>query len=312
MDKLGDIKLFIQVIKSGGLAAAGRKVGLSPASMTARINSLEKYYGVKLLNRTTRLVRPTEEGLYFYHSCERILSDLDQVESKIQLGKTSLSGRIKITAPSDLGRQHVSKVIAEFSKKYPRVQPFLHLSDGITNIIEDGFDVGIRFGTLSDSRLIAKKLATNYRVLCASPEYLAERGTPTSPSELSQHNCLAMVRLNEPMTTWYFKTDDGIQKIMIEAARHSNDGALIRQWALEGAGIALKSVWDIADDLKEKRLVSILDEYIPNFDQKDLTKETGIHVIYPNREFLPSRSRAFIEALSLYFEASDKAVSLLI
>ena len=309
MDKLGDIELFVQVIKSSGLAAAGRKMGLSPASMTARINTLEKRYGVKLLNRTTRLVSPTEEGLYFYQACERILADLAQAESKIQLGKTSLSGPIRITAPSDLGQQHISQVITAFINKHPNVQPFLHLSDGIVNILEDGFDLGIRYGALSDSRLIAKQLADNHRVLCASPDYLKKRGTPASPSELSKHDCLAMIRLSEPMTTWYFQTEKGVQKVIIQAARQSNDGALIKRWALEGAGVALKSIWDIADDLKENRLVTILDKYTQNFNQKDLAGEAGIHVIYPNREFLPRRTRAFIEELSQYFENTTQTTS---
>jgi len=302
MDKLGDMDLFVRVIKQGGLAAAGREVGLSPARMTARINNLEARYGVRLLNRTTRKVSLTDEGRAFYKDCERILSEVEQAELSLQSGKECLSGPLRITCMSDLGRQHIAPLLSAFVKDNPEVTPYLHLSDGITNLAEDGYDLGIRYGNLIDSTMIAKKLASNRRVLCASPEYLKKRGTPQSPQDLLNHDCLAMVRVNEPLTKWYFKNAKGeSQALLIQPKRASNDGALIRQWLLDGAGIGLKSELELLEDLKNKCLVKVLEDTLQDFDEKGASDGADLHVIYPSRKYLPQRTREFIELLVIYF-----------
>ena len=301
MDKLGDIDLFVRVIKSQGLAAAGREVGLSPARMTARINGLEERYGVRLLNRTTRQISLTDEGREFYVACERILAEVEQAETSLQIGQTSFSGALRITAPSDLGQQHIAPVLSTFVDKHPSIKPYLYLSDSVTDLIGDGFDLGIRFGTLEDSTLIARKLTSNRRVLCASPNYLKRKGIPATPEELVHHDCLSMVRMTEPLTTWYFQQKNEKKSIVIKASRASNDGALIRRWAVEGAGIALKSYWDIADDIKAKRLVTIMDNYQHDFNRTGTCHGADLHAIYPNRQFIPQRTIAFINALTSHF-----------
>lgn len=301
MDKLGDIDLFVRVIKNQGLAAAGREVGLSPARVTARINGLEERYGVRLLNRTTRQISLTNEGSQFYTSCERILAEVEQAETSLQTGQTSFSGTLRITAPSDLGQQHIAPVLSKFVDKHPNITPYLYLSDSVTDIVSDGFDLGIRFGTLEDSTLIARKLTSNRRVLCASPEYLKRKGTPKTPEALAQHDCLTMVRMTEPLTTWHFQSTDDKRSISIKAARSSNDGALIRRWAIEGAGIALKSYWDIAEDLKAKRLVTIMDNYKHDFSRTGTSIGADLHAIYPNKKFISQRTIAFINALKEHF-----------
>jgi DNA-binding transcriptional LysR family regulator len=306
MDKLGDIDLFVRVIKCQGLAAAGREVGLSPARMTARINGLEERYGVRLLNRTTRQISLTDEGRQFYTSCERILAEVEQAETSLQTGKTSFSGALRITAPSDLGQQHIAHVLSTFIDKHPDIIPYLYLSDSVNDLVSDGFDLGIRYGSLEDSTLIARKLTSNRRVLCASPDYLKSRGIPTTPEELVHHSCLTMVRKAEPLTTWHFQTSEEKRSISIKAARSSNDGALIRRWAIEGKGIALKSYWDVADDLKTKRLVTIMDNYQPDFSRIGASAGADLHAIYPNRKFIPQRTIEFIKALTEHFSLETK------
>jgi DNA-binding transcriptional LysR family regulator len=307
MDKFGDIDLFVRVIKCEGLAAAGREVGLSPARVTARINGLEERYGVRLLNRTTRQVSLTEQGRDFYASCERILVEMEQAETSLQTGQTSFTGVLRITAPSDLGQQHIAPVLSKFVELHPGITPYLHLSDRITDLGGDGFDLGIRYGTLDDSTLIARKLASNSRVLCASPHYLERRGMPLIPEDLTQHDCLSMIRMTEPLTTWYFQQAHDKRSISIHAARASNDGALIRRWAIEGVGIALKSYWDIAEDLKAKRLVTILDNYALDFNRTGTSSGADLHAIYPNRKFIPQRTTALIEALKTHFSSTEKS-----
>lgn len=307
MDKLGDIDLFVRVIKSQGLAAAGREVGLSPARMTTRINGLEERYGVRLLNRTTRQISLTDEGREFYVACERILAEVEQAETSLQTGQTSFSGTLRITAPSDLGQQHIAPVLSTFVDKHPSIKPYLYLSDSVTDLVGDGFDLGIRFGTLEDSTLIARKLTSNHRVLCASPNYLKRKGIPTTPDELVQHDCLTMVRMAEPLTTWHFQSINGKRSISIKGARSSNDGAVIRRWAIEGAGIALKSYLDVATDLESKRLVTIMDNYQHDFSRIGASVGSDLHAIYPNRKFTPQRTIEFIRALTEYFSLETKS-----
>lgn len=305
MDKLGDIDLFVRVIKKGGLAAAGREVGLSPARVTARINELENRYSVRLLIRTTRHVSLTDAGREFYAGCERILAEVEQTEARLQAGQESFTGPLRVTATSDLGQQHIAPILSKFVEQHPDITPCLHLTDGVVNLIEEGFDLGVRYGVLPDSTLVARKLADSRRVLCASPDYLKRKGVPTTPDALSKHDCLAMVRATELLTSWHFQTVDGTQSVVIQPARASNDGALIRHWALEGAGIVLKSFWDVANDLKAKRLVTVLDNYTQDFERLGTTGGADLHVVYPNREFLPLRTRGFIEALVEYFSANN-------
>jgi len=330
MDKLGDMDLFVRVVKNSGLAAAGREVGLSPASMSARMNTLEKRYATRLLNRSTRHVSLTETGQQFYESCLRILADVSEVESQILRDQNLLTGSLRITVSSDIGRQHIAKALSLFVKNNPNITPYLHLSDSIVNITEQGFDCAIRHGDLPDSSMIAKKLASNHRVLCASPDYLKRKGNPKNPQALQEHDCLTMTRGNEPLTNWFFQshTNDpkhsasGLQTIGIKASRSSNDGAMVRQWALEGAGIALKSYLEVAEDIKQKRLVIVLEEFMPDFIKGRTTDNTSnkpsqnlfnsadLHVVYPSRQHQPKRVKAFIEALLVYFKALEKGGSM--
>lgn len=325
MNKLGDMDLFVRVVKNSGLAAAGREVGLSPASMSARMNTLEKRYETRLLNRSTRHVSLTETGQKFYESCLRILADVSEVESQIFRDQDLLTGSLRITVSSDIGRQHIAKALSQFVKKNPNIKPYLHLSDNIVNITEAGFDCAIRHGELPDSSMIAIKLASNHRVLCASPDYLKQKGYPKNPQALQEHDCLTMTRGNEPLSNWFFQSHtntqnnskhsaSGLQIVEINASRSSNDGAMVRQWALEGAGIALKSYLEVAQDIKEKRLVIVLEEFMPDFikgrankkPSQDLSNSADLHVVYPSRQYQPERVKAFIEALKHYFARLEK------
>ncbi len=308
MNKLEDIDLFVRVVNSKGLAAAGREVNLSPASMTARINRLEKHYGVKLLNRTTRRITLTDEGRTFYEDCIRILNDIEQAEDTLIKGRSFLSGQLNITSPSDIGRQHVSELIAQFVQEHPKISINLHLSDEVENLIEHNFDLGIRYGLLDDSRMISRKLSNhsrthNARVLCASPSYVKKYGMPKTPEELSEHQCLTILRKGEAVTNWHFKTSTLQKVITIKPTLSSNDGAQIRQWALSGYGIALKSYWDVKNDLTSNKLVEVLTDYSKNMDIDGIKGSADLHVIYPSREYLPERTRAFIDRLLDHFQS---------
>lgn len=306
MNILGDMELFVRVVHCNGLAAAGRELGLSAASMTARIKALENRYQVKLLTRTTRSIALTDEGREFYKDCLNILADVKEAETKLTSGREALSGPLRISATSDLGQQHIAKVLDAFTNEHPEVVPYLHLSDAITNLTENNLDLAIRYGQSTEGSLISKKLASNWRVLVASPDYLKKHGTPESIDELKQHQCLTMVRIRTHLSTWYFENSAGEQSIQINPALSCNDGAVVRRWAVEGRGIALKSIWDVADDIKHSRLVTILDPYTHNYQSTGTSLGTDMHVVYPSREYLPTRTRSFINALSEYFSKISK------
>lgn len=313
MNLLEDMNLFVRVVRCGGLAAAGRELGMTPSNVTMRINNLEKHYQVKLLIRTTRSINLTDDGTEFYNDCLITLDKINQVENKLKSGQESVSGPLRITATSDLGRQHIAPVINNFINDFPDVQLFLNLSDAITNITENNIDLAIRYGIPSDSLLIAKKLATGRRVLCASPKYLDHYGTPKSINDLKQHLCLTMVQIRTPMTSWYFDTPEGEKSMIINPSRSCDDGAQIRQWALEGAGIALKSIWDVVNDINSGHLVTLLDKYNPDYQSKKTTIGSDLFVAYQDRKYIPKRTRKFIQYLQNHFkeleEHSNQSIS---
>ena len=205
-----------------------------------------------------------------------------------------------------MGQQYIAPLLSKFIAQHPEIQPHLYLTDGIVNLAEQSFDLGIRYGHLPDSSLIVRKLAASHRVVCASPDYLKRKGIPETPQALTEHDCLVMVRVTEPLINWYFQTPNGQETVTINAARSSNDGALIRRWALEGAGIALKSYLDVAADLKAKRLVTVLDYFIQDFNKQSTLGESDLQLVYPSRQYMPKRVQGFIDLLVDYFHSMNE------
>jgi len=302
MDKFSDMTLFVSIVKNQGLAAAGRELGLSPASVTARLQSLEARYGVKLLNRSTRHISLTDSGAMYHQACLDIIDSVQETENLLQTGTNEVRGTLKISAPRDIGKQYISPILSDFSQRYPDVIPYLYLNDNLSNLAESGLDIVIRYGELADSNLISRKLASSRRVLCASPQYLAKKGTPITPQDLAQHDCLAMVRSNEELKTWHFQDQDQHNIITVVPKRFSDDGEVIRQWALDGAGIALKSVLDVQEDIKQQRLVTVLNGYMKNFNASTSSSGSDLNVIYLSRQYQPKRLRLFLEFLMEHFQ----------
>lgn len=303
MDKFSDMTMFVNIVKHQGLAAAGRELGLSPAAMTARLQALEERYGVKLLNRSTRHVSLTDSGELYYKACIEILDNVSEAENLIQNGVKEVKGPLKIVAPKDIGKQYILQILSEFTELYPDVVPYLYLNDHLSNIAESGMDIVIRYGELVDSSLISRKLGASRRVLCASPGYLDKHGIPLKPQDLVKHNCLAMLRNNEELKIWHFQEQGNKNSITVLPKRFSDDGEVIRRWTLEGAGIALKSVLDVQADIKEKRLVTVLNGYMKNFDTSTSVSSTDLNVVYISKKYQPKRIRLFLDFLFERFSA---------
>ena len=297
MDKFSDMAMFVSIVKHHGLAAAGRDLGLSPATMTTRLQALEERYGVKLLNRSTRHVSLTDSGELYHKACIEILDNVSETENLILNGVKEVKGSLKISAPKDIGKQYILPILSEFCKQYPDVVPYLYLNDDISNIAESGIDIVIRYGELADSSLISRRLSSSQRVLCASPEYLAKHGTPLTPQDLVNHDCLAMIRSHEELKTWHFQDQDKKNAITVIPKRFSDDGEVIRYWALEGAGIALKSVLDVQDDIHNLRLVTVLNGYMTNFNTSISASSADLNVVYISKKYQPKRIRLFLDFL---------------
>lgn len=302
MNIVKDMELFVSIVHCDGFAAAGRELGISPSTVTMRIKNLENHYQVKLITRTTRSINLTNSGREFYQDSLRILDNIKQVENNLKSSQEAISGPLRITATSDLGRQHIIPFINDFTRKHPEVKPFINLSDSVTDLTESNIDIAIRYGMPVDSQLIARKVADSRRVLCASPDYLDRYGIPKTFSDLKEHLCLTMVQARAPMSKWYFDTPEGEKSITVTPSRSCDDGAQTRQWALEGAGIALKSFWDVANDLKANRLVTVLDQFHPDYKSKKSSIGADLFIAYQDRHYVPARTREFIKELKLYFE----------
>lgn len=302
MNILKDMELFVRVVHCDGLAAAARELGVTPSSVTMRIKNLEKHYNVKLLTRTTRSINLTGAGHEFYQDSLRMLDDINGMEHRLKASQETISGPLRITATSDLGRQHIVPLLNDFIKEHPGVTPFLNLSDSFSDLTENNIDIAIRYGTPFESQLITHKIVDSHRVLCASPAYLKHCGVPKTYTDLKNHSCLTMVQFRTPMSKWYFATPQGEKSLVIQPSRSCDDGALVRQWAVDGAGIALKSYWDVANDIDTNRLVTILDKFRPDYRSKKVSVKPDLQIAYQDRTYVPLRTHEFIKQTKRYFD----------
>jgi len=295
MDNLGDIRLFVEAASLGSLSAAGRKLALTPAAASARLAKLEEALKTRLFERTTRQLRLTEEGRLYLEHCRLALQSLDDAHAALQSGRNIVRGKLRISATSDLGRNLLSTWLDEFNAEYPDVSIALMLSDGLSNMLQDDIDLAIRFGVPPDSSLIARKLAGNQRVLCASPGFVARYGAPAEPRELEKFRCIVHGTLPGAIYEWRFRrgTEEQTYVIPAETARETNDGAVARVWALRGQGVTVKSIWDIAADVQAGRLTILLPEW--------RCPDAPLHALYHRNRYLTPRLRALLGFLVARF-----------
>ena len=288
---LDNIALFLQIVEKGSLVAAGREAGLSPTTVSERLATLESHFGVVLLNRTTRALNLTEEGRTLVEGAKQVLGDVQDLESRSRLGAETLSGTIRVSAPSDLGRTLVSTEIHRFLAAHPAIAIELLLSDGYVDVVGQGFDIALRFGPVTDSSLRVRPLGPQQRVVCAAPSYLDARGAPDQPEDLKSHNCLVMRFGSSLDNVWRFGEAATQQAVTVRGDRVANDGALVRQWCLAGHGVMLKSALDVAADLRSGALVQLLARYAP--------PPTPLQMLFPPSRAQPKRVRALADQLAL-------------
>jgi DNA-binding transcriptional LysR family regulator len=289
---LQEMAVFSRVVSSGSLSAAGRELGISPALVSRRLAGLEARLGVRLINRTTRSLNLTVEGARYYEACTRVLAEIEEADAEVSVGRVEPQGTLKVALPASFGHQHVAPLVPQFGLRHPKVQLALSLSDRTVNIMDEGFDMAVCIADLQDSSLAARRLAPNRRVVCASPAYLQANGTPNTPEELVRHNCLVT---SDFSANWDYKAPDGRPGSVRVSGRYSCDNwEVLREWALAGLGIALKSTWDVYRQLAEGSLVALFPGYAFHTD-------VAIYAVYPHRRFLPAKTRVFIEFLAASF-----------
>ncbi|MCV6610810.1 MAG: LysR family transcriptional regulator [Amphritea sp.] len=285
------LRLFIRVAATQNISAAGAELGLSPAVASSHLNKLEEGLGVRLIHRTTRRVALTEEGKAFLAHAEEVLASVEAARASVGAGQASPSGTLRVSAPASFGRMHLVPAVGEFLKHYPDLNVEFRLSDSIVDLVEGGFDVAIRNAELKDSTLIARKLATDKRIICASPRYLEQYGEPTSPEQLAEHQC---VNLIGGLDSWVFETDSGQVSIKPKGHFRADNGEAVRDACASGIGIALNSAWSVYRHLQEGSLVQILKDY-------PLVSDTAIWAVYPSSRLLAPKVRAFIDYFAKAF-----------
>lgn len=288
MDTLTSMKVFATVVAAGSFTAASDRLDMSRAMVSKYVINLEEHLGTRLLNRTTRRLSLTESGSTYYESCLQIISDVKEAEQAVgQLTSTPL-GTLKITMPFAFGLHRLGPVLAEYVHLYSKVKLELSCNDRYVDLIEEGFDMAIRIGTLPESRLIARKLGIASSVVCASPAYLKQNGIPAKLEDLTGHSCLGYTYINNG-NEWRFRNGDVDEAIHIEGAIKANNGDMLRLAALNGAGLILQPLFIVEEDLKSGRLVQVLHEYAAT--------DFGIYAVYPSRKHLSAKVRTFVDFL---------------
>ncbi|MBS0216141.1 MAG: LysR family transcriptional regulator [Proteobacteria bacterium] len=294
MTRISDLDLFLHVLDQGSISAAARSLGLSAAVASQRLKRLEDELGVRLFHRTTRRLHPTPEGLALAQQGRPLVEELESLGASLREGASEVSGTLRVTLSATFGRLYVSPVLPEFMARHPRLRLRLHLTDQSVDLVSEGYDLAIRIGALQDSTLAARRIASNRRVVCASPDYLARRGEPRTPQELADHDCLLLFGRDGAHDLWRFAGPDGADATVRVRGRFESDlGEFIRDAGLAGEGIATFSVWHVIDDLRAGRMRVILPDYqLP---------VTAISAVTPHRRTTPPRVRAFVDFLGEKF-----------
>ena len=287
MSLLENIRVFVRVVEQDSMSAAGRQLRLSPAVVSHRIQSLEAHLGVRLLNRTTRRVQPTEQGLAFYQASLEVIASVERAENVAAGAGGAPQGTLRVTAPLGFARRILAPLVPAFQAAHPQVTLQLRLSEHIIDLLTESVDVAVRLAILSDSSLIARKIVDCERVLCAAPAYLSEAGIPETPEDLLDHNCLLLRFPGSQQYRWTLQSPDGPKPVSVNGRFDADDGDVLTTWALAGQGIVLKPLWEVAEHLRSGALLPLMLDHAP--------EPAPLSILYPHRRLLPARVKVFAD-----------------
>ncbi len=294
MDTIDTMRAFLAVAYEGSFTSAGKRLGLSTRLVSKYVAQLESRLSTQLFNRTTRSVALTDVGLAYLERCRPIVEQIDELEDLVQEKQSALAGLIRITAPTGFGSNNLALALVPFMQAHPEVDIDLKLTDNRVALVEEGFDLAIRIGVLRDSTLIARKLSDMPLVVCASPEYLAERGHPGDPMALATHNCLIDENPADA-TAWRFRTGSRDFVVKVAGAFHANAPAAIANMAIAGLGIARCPHYVVARSLENGTLEHLFQDYD--------TESFGLYALYPPNRHLTARVRTLIDHLTTRFSS---------
>ncbi len=294
--KIHEMELLVRIAETGSMTLAAQQLHLTPAAVSAAVRRIEEAIGVRLFERTTRSLHPTDEGLVVIEGCQDVVDRWQRTLEDVQGNRADLEGTINLAAPADITYQILETVVFELCVEHPRLKVVMNISDAVQHLHREAIDMAIRYGSLQDSTLSARKLLRSLRVLVAAPSYLDKHGHPTKPQDLLEHRCLTLQQSNTPAIAWRLARGEEVHDIPIRSPL-CGDGYLARRWAVAGMGIAFKSLFDVIDDLEEGRLVRVLPDYDGGL--------YGIHAVFPSRRFLPARVRALDAAIAACFVSRD-------
>lgn len=287
-----DLRVFLTVIRKASFAAAAEELGQSPAYVSKRIHILESTLGTRLLHRTTRRIALTEDGERAQRWAVRILDNLDEFIGELAQARVAPRGLLHICSTFGFGRKHVAPAVSRLAQAYPDLEVRLDLFDRAVDIVGEGFDLEIRVGDDLPEQHLGKQLVHNRRVLCASPDYLTRRGTPLTLQDLAQHDCLVIKERNNPFGVWHLAHAGKPESVRVSGPLSSNNGEIVQQWALDGRGVLLRSLWDVKPLLDSGQLVQVLHDY---------SQSANVWAVYPTRLSSSAKLRVCVEFLQAQF-----------
>lgn len=288
-----DLRVLLTVIRKSGFAAAADELGLSPAYVSKRIQILETTLGTRLLHRTSRRIALTEDGERVQRWALRILDDFQQLHDELSDAHDSPRGRLHLCSSFGFGRHHVAPAVSLLAERYPELEIRLDLFDRVVDIVNEGFDLEIRVGDDIPGQHIGRQLVSNRRVVCAAPGYLQRQGMPQTLNELEQHHCLVIKERDNAFGIWNLERNGVQESVRVSGPLSSNNGEIVLQWALDGRGVVLRSLWDVKPLLDQGRLVQLLPEY---------SQSANVWAVYPTRLAYSGKLRACVEFLQAHFE----------
>lgn len=296
MDRLTAMEIFTNVVEFEGFSAAAGRLGISRASVSKQVIQLEESLGARLLNRTTRRVSVTEVGEAYYERCKRVLAEVEEADLLVEQLHSEPRGILKVSAPMSFGVAHVGPAVADFLSEYRDLGISLSLNDRFTDLIEEGFDVAIRISQSADTSLVARRICGVRSVMTATPDYLARAGTPTTPDDLTRHQCLSYIYLSSGLE-WPIFGADGAASVKVSGPLKANNGEVLVQAARQGLGIASLPYFLVRDEIDKGNLVTVLDGYrLPDL---------SVFAVSPQNRFPARKVQAFVSFLVERFDAAD-------
>jgi len=292
-DLASHLEFFVLLARHGSLAAAARALDLTPPAATKRLSQLEEQLGVRLVNRTTRTSSLTPEGETYLHYATRILAELREMEEAVSSTRSVPRGLLKVNASLGFGRTVIAPLVSSFAGRYPQIEVQLDVSDRPVDLVAGGIDLAIRFGEPLEQRLVARRIMSNRRLLCAAPRYLEQHGAPATLADLARHRCIVHRQNEDAHGVWRLVREDRDVSVKVQGTLSSNDGDIVLGWALDGHGILLRSEWDVKKYVDSGRLRIVLPQYVQ--------PAADLYVVYPGARRQSARARVFIDFLAAHF-----------